>query len=126
MARRWPERLVLGLDARDGYVATEGWLQVSACRADELLQLLAGIPLAAIVYTDISRDGMLSGPNEAALAEIRATASWPVIASGGISTLEDIRRLQRVGVWGCIIGRALYEGTIRLSEALTMVRATQL
>jgi phosphoribosylformimino-5-aminoimidazole carboxamide ribotide isomerase len=123
MAERWPDRIVLGLDARDGYLATEGWFNVSQKRAVDFLHLLAGVPLAAVVYTDISRDGMLSGPNEIALAEIRATACWPVIASGGISTLEDIRRLHQAGIWGCIIGRALYEGTIRLSEALALVRA---
>ncbi|MBA2224629.1 1-(5-phosphoribosyl)-5-[(5-phosphoribosylamino)methylideneamino]imidazole-4-carboxamide isomerase [Thermogemmata fonticola] len=123
VAERWPQRIVLGLDARDGYVATEGWLNVSRCRAVDLLEVLRGAPLAAVVYTDIQRDGMLSGPNETALAEIRDMSSWPVIASGGISTLDDLRRLHRVGVWGCIIGRALYEGSIRLSEALAVVRA---
>jgi phosphoribosylformimino-5-aminoimidazole carboxamide ribotide isomerase len=124
VAERWPERIVLGLDARDGYVATEGWLNVSRCRAADLLEVLRGAPLAAVVYTDIRRDGMLSGPNETALAEIRDMSSWPVIASGGISTLDDLRRLHRVGVWGCIIGRALYEGTIRLPEALAAVQAS--
>ena len=124
MAERWPQQIVLGLDARDGYVATEGWLNVSRCRAVDLLQGLRGVPLAAVVYTDIRRDGMLSGPNEIALAEIRAASSWPVIASGGISTLDDLRRLHQAGVWGCIIGRALYEGTIRLPEALAVVRPT--
>jgi phosphoribosylformimino-5-aminoimidazole carboxamide ribotide isomerase len=116
--RRFPGRLVLGIDARDGRVAAEGWLQTSEVAATDLARRYAGLPLAAVVYTDIARDGMLAGPNYAALREMAAVAPAPLVASGGISTLEDIRRLARLPVAGCIVGRALYEGRLPLPDAL--------
>ncbi len=118
IALRWPQRIVLGLDARDGWAAVEGWQETAAVQVTDFLQQLGELPLAAVVYTDIRRDGMLSGPNEEALTAVVAVSPWPVIASGGIATVEDIRRLRPLGVAGCIIGRALYEGTIRLEAAL--------
>lgn len=123
IALRWPQRIVLGLDARDGWAAVEGWQETAAVRVTDFLQQLGEFPLAAIVYTDIRRDGMLSGPNYEALAAVVAASPWPVIASGGIATLEDIHRLRPVGVAGCIIGRALYEGTIQLESALAAAGA---
>lgn len=123
VAMRFPDRVVLGLDARDGYVATDGWLETSQTKATDLAQQVESAPLAAVVYTDIARDGMMSGPNFDALAVIRAATRLPVIASGGVSTLEHVRQLTETGTPGCIIGRALYEGTFLLSEALAVVRA---
>lgn len=120
VAAAHPGRVVVGLDAKDGYVATHGWLEVSRVRAVELARQVADAPLAAVVYTDIATDGMLSGPNYAALAELRAAVATPVIASGGISTAEHVRRLAAEGTYGCIIGRALYEGTLDLTEALAL------
>jgi phosphoribosylformimino-5-aminoimidazole carboxamide ribotide isomerase len=119
--RRFPGKLVLGIDAINGKVATQGWLEISERSASDLARVCTGLPLAALVYTDISRDGMLQGPNLAGIAEIAAAASIPVVASGGITTLEDIHRLARLNIAGCIIGRALYEGTIDLSEAIKVV-----
>jgi phosphoribosylformimino-5-aminoimidazole carboxamide ribotide isomerase len=118
VCRRHPGKIVLGIDARDGRVATEGWLEVSDCPALELARRCASWPLAALVYTDVSRDGMLQGPNVAALAEMAAAVALPVIASGGVTTLDDIRRLAGLGLAGCIVGRALYEGRLDLAEAI--------
>ena len=92
VCRRYPGKVVLGLDAKSGKVATDGWLQVSECSALDLARRCEGWPLAAIVYTDIGRDGMLTGPNLDALAELAAAITLPVIASGGVTTLEDVRR----------------------------------
>jgi phosphoribosylformimino-5-aminoimidazole carboxamide ribotide isomerase len=122
MCQKFPGRLVLGIDARCGLVATEGWLETSHVQAVELAQDFARQPLAAIIYTDIETDGMLSGPNTKALAEMAAAVDVPVIASGGIATQDDVRRLAELPLAGCIIGRALYEGTLKLADALAQAR----
>jgi phosphoribosylformimino-5-aminoimidazole carboxamide ribotide isomerase len=118
ISRRFPRRIVLGLDAKNGKVATEGWLQVTDQSAVDLARRCADWPLAALVYTDISHDGMLTGPNLEPLAELSMAVDLPIIASGGVTTLEDIRRLAELGLAGCIIGRALYEGRLSLPEAI--------
>ncbi len=118
MCRRFPGKLVLGIDARDGRVATHGWLQTSAVEATRLAEQFSDEPIAAIVYTDIASDGMMAGPNVAAMAAMKRAAHCPVVASGGVTTVDDVVRLAEVGMDGCIIGRALYEGTITLSEAI--------
>lgn len=118
MCQRFPHQLVLGLDARDGRVATDGWLKTSNVAATELARHFADLPLAAVIYTDIATDGMLAGPNLEALAEMRQAIDLPLIASGGVTTAEDVAALRRLGMTGCIIGRALYENTITMSEAL--------
>jgi phosphoribosylformimino-5-aminoimidazole carboxamide ribotide isomerase len=118
MCRRYPGRLVLGIDARDGLVASDGWLETSQTPAIELAARFAAEPLAAIVYTDIAKDGMLAGPNLAAMREMASHVDVPVIASGGVTTARDVAALAEVGVAGCIIGRALYEGTLSLADAL--------
>jgi phosphoribosylformimino-5-aminoimidazole carboxamide ribotide isomerase len=118
---RFPDRVVLGIDAKQGRVATSGWLEVSECSALDLARQCAGWPLAALVYTDISRDGMLEGPNLDAMAQMRAAVSVPIIASGGVTTLADVRELARLGLAGCIIGRALYEGRLNLTEVISFV-----
>lgn len=119
---RYPQKLALGLDARGGRVATEGWLETSETPATSLAAQFNDEPLAAVIYTDIETDGMLAGPNLAALAEMQEAVTLPVIASGGVTTLDDVRRLARQGVAGCIIGRALYEGSLDLAEALAVSR----
>jgi phosphoribosylformimino-5-aminoimidazole carboxamide ribotide isomerase len=118
MAHMFKKRIVLGLDARGGTVATHGWIEESAqgmlafaIRADKL-------PLAAIIYTDIAKDGMLSGPNIERTGLLVDAVHLPVIASGGVTQVEDITKLKAVGVAGAIIGRSLYEGTITLPAAL--------
>src|SRR5262249_26016363 len=93
VCRRFPEQIVLGIDARQGRVATDGWLKDSGSSAVDLAPRCSGWPLAALVYTDISRDGMLEGPNLDALAEMAGAVTLPVIASGGVTTLDDVRRL---------------------------------
>jgi phosphoribosylformimino-5-aminoimidazole carboxamide ribotide isomerase len=121
VAFAYPQRIVLGLDARDGKVATHGWQKTSEATVLELAQQFSQWPLAAIVYTDIARDGMLSGPNVDALAELSGSVSVPVIASGGVTTLGDVRRLIEKKLAGCIIGRALYEGQLDLAAVLALV-----
>jgi len=118
MCRNYPGRLALGIDAREGRVAVEGWSETSDRRAVELAEEFAEEPIAALIYTDIATDGMLTGPNVAAMAEMQAAIDLPVIASGGIATRADVARLAAVPMAGCIIGRALYEGTLTLPDAL--------
>jgi len=122
MCRKFPRQIALGLDARAGFVATEGWLENSRVRAVDLARDFAHEPLAALIYTDIETDGMLAGPNMAALAEMVAAVDLSVIASGGISKPEHVARLAELPVAGCIIGRALYDGTLSLRDALTQAR----
>jgi phosphoribosylformimino-5-aminoimidazole carboxamide ribotide isomerase len=119
-ARRFPGQLALGIDAKSGFVATDGWLETSSTSAIDLARQFAGEPLAAIIYTDIARDGMLQGPNLEAMAQMNEAVDIEVIASGGVTTADDVRHLAKLGLAGCIIGRALYEGTLTLAEALTV------
>jgi phosphoribosylformimino-5-aminoimidazole carboxamide ribotide isomerase len=113
-----PGRIVLGLDARDGRVAVRGWVDTSPLRAVDVARRHAGLPLAAIVYTDIATDGTLAGPNLASLAEMLEVSTAPLIASGGIATLDDIRRVAALGCAGCIVGRALYDEAFTLPDAI--------
>ena len=122
MCRKYPGRLALGIDAREGRVAVRGWKETSAVAAAELARQFAGVPLAAVIYTDIAADGMLTGPNYAGLAEMLGAADAPLVASGGVARKEDVARLAAVPVAGCIIGRALYEGTLSLPDALAAAR----
>lgn len=125
MCRKYPGRLVLGIDARDGWVATDGWLKTSEVEAVALAREWAQEPLAGIVYTDIARDGMLAGPNLVAMGEMAAAVSTPVLASGGVTTADDVRGLAGSGVAGCIIGKSLYEGSLTLDEALVAAGSPQ-
>ena len=123
MSHQFPGRIVLGIDAKDGKVATQGWLDVSEIGALDLAKQCARPPLSAIIYTDISRDGMMQGANVEAMQAMAAAVPMPVIASGGVTTLEDVRRLARLGLAGCIIGRALYEGCLDLAQAIATANA---
>jgi phosphoribosylformimino-5-aminoimidazole carboxamide ribotide isomerase len=121
---RFPKRILLGLDARDGKVATHGWTETAEVTATELLKRFAGVDLGGIVYTDIGRDGMLSGPNVEATASLAEQTSVPVIASGGVSCVEDLLRLARTRVIaGAIVGRSLYTGDVDLERAIQEVAA---
>ncbi len=122
VCREFPGKLVLGIDARDGRVATDGWLATSDMAAVDLARQFEGEPIAAVVYTDIATDGMLIGPNVAAMAEMQAAIDLPVVASGGVTTVDDVARLAAAGVAGCIIGRALYEGRLTLPDAIRASR----
>ncbi len=118
MCEKYPNKLVLGVDARNGFVATDGWLDVSQVTAAAIVTDFREVPLAAIVFTDIATDGMLSGPNIESLKKLREFVTAPLIASGGIHSVEDIRNLARVPVDGCIVGKAFYEGHLSLEDAL--------
>ena len=118
---RYPGRIVVGIDARDGKVAVRGWAETSDTTAVDLTRRLSAVGVAAVVYTDISRDGMLTGPNFEATQEMADSSPIPVIASGGISSIEDLRRLTGLrNVNGAIVGKALYTGRIDLQEALSL------
>lgn len=117
LADALPGRIVLGLDARDGLVATRGWLETSRLAAVDVARRHARLPLAAIVYTDIAKDGMMAGPNLNALREMIDAVGLPVVASGGISKADDIQAVAACGAAGCIVGRALYDGAVTLAEA---------
>jgi phosphoribosylformimino-5-aminoimidazole carboxamide ribotide isomerase len=117
----FPGRIILAIDARNNLVAVEGWTEPTRLRAQVLARKFEGMGVSAIVYTDIERDGMSVGPNLKATEEFAREVPVPVIASGGISGLEDVRRisaLAEVGVIGMITGRALYEGKLSLREAI--------
>jgi phosphoribosylformimino-5-aminoimidazole carboxamide ribotide isomerase len=122
MCSKHPGRLALGVDARDGLVATDGWLETSSVSAIDLVQQFANVPLAAIIYTDIATDGMLQGPNLAAMREMQQSIAHPVIASGGVTTADDVAELAAAGLAGAIVGRALYVGALTLAEALAAAR----
>lgn len=116
----YPGHVIVGLDAREGRVAVNGWSKLSRHNVVEMAQLFERDGVAAIVYTDIGRDGMMGGVNVEATVKLAQAITIPVIASGGVSTLDDIRALCRVekeGIMGAIIGRALYEGDIDLAAA---------
>ncbi len=117
MALKYKGRLILGLDARDGRVATGGWLDVSSVEAATLAEQFDDLPLAGVVYTDIACDGMLEGPNLAATEALAVRLKTPVIASGGVGGLGDLERLAALPIAACIVGRALYEGRFRYRDA---------
>lgn len=116
----FPGHIIVGLDAKNGYVATDGWAEVSELKATELAKRFANDGVESIVYTDIARDGMMQGVNVEATVEMAQASPIPVIASGGITNMDDIRRLvdqAGQGIYGAITGRAIYEGTLDLAEA---------
>ena len=117
LAHAFPGRIVLGIDARDGKVAVRGWLETSPLGAIDVAKRHEQLPLAGIVYTDIAKDGMMTGPNIPALTEMVRAVRLPVIASGGVSNARDIREAATAGAAGCIVGRALYEGSLTLAAA---------
>jgi len=124
--REFPRRILLGLDARDGKVAIKGWTAVSDRLAVDVLKDVSGCEIGAVIYTDIARDGMLAGPNIRALQEVVDRSSFPVIASGGISKLEDLRAVETLGprIEGAIVGKALYDGKLDLRSAIAATAKT--
>ena len=118
---RFPGKILVGIDAKDGKVAVRGWEEVSTVGAKELARRVESAGVAGIIYTDISRDGMLTGPNVAAQQEMVKSVTVPVIASGGIATLDDVRNLLQIkGLWGAITGKAIYSGSLDLKEAIKL------
>lgn len=123
--RRFAGRIVVGIDARDGLVAVRGWAEVTEKRAVDLAREMEGFGVTAIIYTDIARDGMLQGPNIEATKALAEAVSIPVIASGGVSSLQDIRNLlaiEAAGVAGVITGKAIYTGSLDLREAVAITK----
>lgn len=118
----YAEKIVLGIDAKDGRVAVEGWSEISDIDAVDLLKSLEKMGAKRVIYTDISRDGMLIGPNLQAYKRLIDTTEMKVIASGGITSLEDLKKLKLLGVEGAIIGKSLYEGIIKLEEVLCWLK----
>ncbi|MFM7381732.1 MAG: 1-(5-phosphoribosyl)-5-[(5-phosphoribosylamino)methylideneamino]imidazole-4-carboxamide isomerase [Microcystaceae cyanobacterium] len=124
LCEEFPGQIVVGIDARDGKVATKGWLETSTVEATVLAQEMEQCGAAAIIYTDIHRDGTLVGPNLEALRELASPLTIPVIASGGVSALRDLLSLlalESLGVTGVIVGKALYTGDVNLEEAIRAV-----
>lgn len=115
-------KIVMGMDARNGKLATRGWTEQTKVSAVDVAEKVSPWPLAAIVYTDIARDGMLTGPNIDQIEVLAKATDIPVIASGGVTSLDDLHRLAELPIAGAIIGRALYEGTIDLAEAIAATR----
>ncbi|MRR55968.1 MAG: 1-(5-phosphoribosyl)-5-[(5-phosphoribosylamino)methylideneamino]imidazole-4-carboxamide isomerase [Deltaproteobacteria bacterium] len=123
--RLFPGRIVVGIDAKDGLVAVQGWAEVTDISARELAKKFEGFGVAAVIYTDISRDGMLIGPNIDATRALAEAVAIPIIASGGVSKMADIEALMAIeesGVVGVITGKAIYTGAIRLADAIALTK----
>jgi len=120
MAKKYP--IAVGIDAKDGYVAVEGWAEVSEMKATELAKKFADAGVEAIIATDIGRDGTLSGVNVEFIKEIKEASNLPVIASGGVKDINDIKLLIKNKIYGTIIGKAFYEGTIDLKEVFELIK----
>ncbi len=118
--KEFPGRILVGIDAKNGLVAVKGWTSVSNTTARELVGTLKGLPLAGVIYTDIARDGMLEGPDLSSLKGIVDASPVPVIASGGVTRIEDIRAIKALGarIEGAIVGKALYDGKLDLKQAM--------
>ncbi len=120
---KYPGKVIVGIDAKDGKVAVKGWVEVTEFDAVEFGVNMEKLGAAGIIYTDISRDGMLTGPNIDAMAKMVASVKIPVIASGGVSKLEDIKNLMQIkNLWGIITGKALYSGALDLRQAIDFAR----
>lgn len=115
---KYGDRIAVGIDAKDGYVAIEGWEKTSSIKAVELATSMEAMGVSTIIYTDIATDGMLSGPNLYAMSEMIKKIGMNVIASGGVSSLKDIRDLKEIGAAGVIVGKAIYTGDVDLEKAL--------
>jgi phosphoribosylformimino-5-aminoimidazole carboxamide ribotide isomerase len=123
--KEFPQKIVVGIDARNGYVAIEGWTQTTKTTAVELAKQFEDCGVAAINFTDIERDGMRTGPNIKEIEKVAKSVSVPIVASGGVSTFEDIKRLAPLevyGVTGVITGRALYDGSLDLKSAIEFLK----
>lgn len=122
MVNKFPHKLVLGLDARGSRVAIRGWTKEGQCQLWDIAAQVGNLPLAAIIYTDINKDGMMDGPNFERTQAMVDAVNIPVIAAGGVTELDDVVKLIELGVGGVVIGRALYEGSLDLKEAIKAAR----
>jgi phosphoribosylformimino-5-aminoimidazole carboxamide ribotide isomerase len=114
------DRIVLAIDAKDGRIATRAWTETTSQLATDVARQVSGWPLAGLLYTDVSKDGMLQGPNLQHTRALAEATDVPVIASGGVGSIEHVRQLTALPVWGAIVGRSLYEGTVDLREAIAV------
>jgi phosphoribosylformimino-5-aminoimidazole carboxamide ribotide isomerase len=114
----YAQKIILAVDAKDGMIAVRGWTRTSSRSAVDVARQVSDWPLAAILYTDVARDGMLQGPNIEQTRAIAEAGNVPVIASGGVGSIEHIRQLRQLPIWGVIVGRSLYEGKVNLAEAI--------
>ena len=122
--RKYPGRVLVGIDAKDEKIAIKGWEEVTSLTAKELARRLEIAGVAGVIYTDIARDGMLSGPNIEAIREIVESVRMPVIASGGVSSIKDIKNLVHIrNLWGVITGKAIYSGALDLKEAIRVLQS---
>ena len=119
----FPGKVLLGIDIKNGFVAVQGWTEVSSLTPEQLFEKVRSLPLAGVVFTDISKDGMLEGPNLSALKQAAQASPFPIIASGGVTSLQDVQAVQALhaNISAIIIGKALYEGTLNFPEALMIV-----
>ena len=122
MAAKFAGRIVLGLDARGSQLATHGWTQQQSKELLEFAGQAAKLPLAAIIYTDITKDGMMAGPNLERTRQLAEAVNVPVVASGGVTELGDIKKLMELPIEAAIVGRALYEGTLNLADAINATK----
>lgn len=123
LAAAYPGRVNLGLDCSNGFVAVKGWVEASEMTAHDLLARLDGALLGEVIYTDISRDGMLSGPSLESTRRVIADSPYPLIGSGGVSSLDDLVKLKELGCFGAIVGRAIYTGDVDLAEAIRVIES---
>jgi phosphoribosylformimino-5-aminoimidazole carboxamide ribotide isomerase len=124
IASKYPGRIYVALDVRDGQVATHGWEQSGRRSLKEMHQAYAGAPLAGYIYTDIDRDGTMTGPDPAGMQQVTTLSTHPVIVSGGISAVEHLRAAAAAGAAGAIVGRALYEGQLLLRDAIAVIKGS--
>jgi phosphoribosylformimino-5-aminoimidazole carboxamide ribotide isomerase len=122
--KKYPGQVIVGIDAKNGKVAVKGWVEITELDAVEFAQSVEKFGISGIIYTDISRDGMLVGPNIDAMAKMVESVKVPVIASGGVSNIDDIKNLMKIdNLWGVITGKALYSGALDLREAIELVKS---
>ncbi|HOO26309.1 MAG TPA: 1-(5-phosphoribosyl)-5-[(5-phosphoribosylamino)methylideneamino]imidazole-4-carboxamide isomerase [Clostridiales bacterium] len=119
------EKIAVGIDAKDGKAATEGWVKDSGLNYIDLAKKMEGLGVGCIIYTDIGRDGMLKGPNLEQLDKINRSVSCDIIASGGVTDLDDIKQLKELGLYGAICGRSIYSGSLKLEEAVAFAQVTE-
>ncbi len=119
--QRFGPAIIVSIDAQDGFVRTHGWRESSSTTAAELAQSMIALGVERFIYTDVTRDGTLTGPNFEAIETLKATTDLPIIVAGGISAIGHLQRLSEIGMEGAIVGRALYTGDIDLTEALAAV-----
>jgi len=117
----FPGNIILGLDAKNGLVATDGWDKTSSIKATELIQKFSGLNIESIIYTDIAKDGMLAGMNHDSIRDMATQSPFPIIGSGGLTSLEDIKELKKIpNIMGVIAGKAIYENLFTLEEAIAL------